>query len=128
MRTTEDLYERLRSITIAGSLGWGWAWHAVAVRNDGDDRAGFEEPVGFLLSASFNRPDINTGLMGRGTTRKAFVSRLADANEVARTAYTIYRLTVEHEAAECFHWNGCRVYDPHHTVAELGTLRGRVLA
>lgn len=74
---------------------------------------------GWLIRASFLRPDRETGEIGRGAGRWELVAGDASATAVVKTAWLCCELLVRHELMESFTYRGVRIFDPHHTVAEL---------
>lgn len=68
---------------------------------------------GWLVRLTFDRPDANTGVVGRGKSRQEFVPIGATVASVVRTCWVLVELTARHEAMEAFRFDGERVFDPH---------------
>lgn len=100
--------------------GWGWETRPATIFGSG---AG-DDVLGWMIRASFVRPDRDTGERGRGFGRWEFVACGATESAVVKTAWLLYDLVVRHEAMESFTYRGVRIFDPHHTVEQL-TLAGR---
>jgi hypothetical protein len=110
--TTTDLAVAMARVSIVGpfeSMGWQWHWsHAISPGRSG-----------WLIWATFARPDRDTGEMGRGCSRDEFVAYCASVSSVIKTMWLIIELTVRHEAMESFRVDGVLVFDPHRTIDEL---------
>lgn len=74
---------------------------------------------GWLIRATFLRPDRETGEVSRGAGRWELVAGDASATSVVKTAWLCCELLVRHELMESFTYRGVRIFDPHHTVDEL---------
>jgi hypothetical protein len=74
---------------------------------------------GFLIQASFKRPDTNTGKIGIGYGREMFINKKADERSVVFTAWVCIKLIVDHELLEAFRFKGVRLLDPHKTLEQL---------
>ncbi len=117
MSATVESIGELYAVLGAVELGHGSPlnsvqWEAVPAVLDG----GYH---GWLLRLSFTRPDRNTGELGRGASRWEFIGSCATESAVVKTAWLLCELTVRHEPMEAFTYAGVRIFDPHHTVAEL---------
>jgi hypothetical protein len=122
----ERLRRLLDSVRVRGAVDWGWQWWISSYRCDHPAGHNYH-PDGWLIWATYRRPDIDSLQPGLGTTRREFVPRGATESAVFETAFVILRLTVEHELMESFTIDGTRPFNPHHTVAELSAVRGRVV-
>lgn len=118
---TDHLRAVLADITFARScldMGWGWVVREVEVREVGS--APSDVPMlGWLISTSFQRPDRESGSIGRGRGREMWVPNGASLSAAVKTAWVAARLIVDHELMEAFKFRGRRVFDPHATVAKL---------
>lgn len=74
---------------------------------------------GWLVNTTFKRPDINTGEIGTGAGRKLFIERNSSASNVFFTCWILVDLIVKHELMEAIRFDGRRVLNPHHSLAEL---------
>lgn len=79
--------------------------------------------AGWLVQIAFTRPDANTGVVGEGHSRKEFVPIDCSPDTVVKTAWLLIELLHRHELMEAFLVDNHRVFNPHHTVAELQSLR-----
>lgn len=110
----EEVEQALARISLPNTaLDWQWKFHARKVPGDGGDISGW------LISATFMRPDTSTGKLGEGRSREEHVAFGAHPDSVVKTAYVILKLTVEHELMEAFRVDGARVFDPHRTIEQL---------
>lgn len=98
----DDLQTALLRVRVAAPLAWSWGWE---IRED--------FPHGFHVRVTFERPDRETGIMGRGAGRWLLVPANATAHDIAGTAFVAIKLIVEHELLEGFHFDGRRIFDPH---------------
>jgi hypothetical protein len=84
---------------------------------------GTEPPVfdsaGWLVSTTFQRPDRDSGVVGRGKGREWFIGVGTSESGVVKTAWLAAKQIVEHELMEAFRYQGKRVFDPHRTVEQL---------
>lgn len=111
---TKDLLAILAGVAFAPScLNLAWNW-------DVDVRG-----LGWLIRATFTRPDTHTGVLGRGHGRWEFIDIGASESGVVKTCWLLAELVVRHELMEAFLYQGRRIFDPHRTVAELSMPRRR---
>lgn len=75
--------------------------------------------VGWLINLTYERPDTFSGQVGTGRGRKEFVPYGAYESGVVKTAWLLLELLVRHELMEAFMYDGQRIFNPHHTVADL---------
>ncbi len=101
VRSRSALIDVLSRIEMRGWLGCAWGWDV-----DGIDG-------GWLIRATFVRPDRDTGKSGVGAGRWLQVDFDSTARAVIGTAFTAIKLVVDHESLEDFHVDGCRPFDPH---------------
>lgn len=110
--THADLLAVLDAISFAPScLALGWRWHVE-----------WHDEAGWLVRCSFDRPDTDSGEVGRGAGRLWFVERGATVGAVVKTAWSACRMVVEHELHEAFLFHGDRVFDPHADVDALAAV------
>ena len=99
----------LDGITFAPScVNMGWTWQIETLPGRG-----------WLVNTTFRRPDTHSGEIGTGTGRKEFISIGATESAVVKTCWLLAELIVRHELMEAFLYQGVRIFDPHHSVAEL---------
>jgi hypothetical protein len=110
VRTIEDLRAMLTRIEIGPPLAkMNWTFECATLA----------EHEGWLVWTTFDRPDANTGEIGRGRSRKEYVPPLASLSGVVRTCWLLVELTTRHEAMEAFLFNGARVFDPHRPIGTI---------
>jgi hypothetical protein len=110
VRTIEDLRAMLTRIEIGPPLAqMNWTFECESLT----------EHAGWLVRATFDRPDANTGEIGRGTSRKEYVPPSASLSGVVRTCWLLVELTTRHEAMEAFLFDGARAFDPHRPIDSL---------
>jgi hypothetical protein len=105
----------LDQITFAPScvnMGWAWQIEELRVAPSGTLR-------GWLVNTTFRRPDTHTGEVGTGAGRQELIAFGASESAIVKTAWLLAELIVRHELMEAFLYKGVRIFDPHHTVAEL---------
>ena len=104
----------LDQISFAPScVSMGWQWQVEELRlHSGELR-------GWLVNTTFRRPDTHTGEVGVGTGRKELIAYGASESAVVKTCWLLAELIVRHELMEAFLYQGVRIFDPHHSVAEL---------
>ena len=112
--TEADLHAVLDQVSFAPScVNMQWQWHVEELRLAGG------EVRGWLVNTTLRRPDTRTGEVGVGTGRKELVERGASETAVVKTCWLLAELIVRHELMEAFLFRGVRLFDPHHSVAEL---------
>jgi len=110
--------ERLRAVLDQISfspscVNMGWQWQIEELRlHSGVLR-------GWLVNTTFRRPDTHTGEIGVGTGRKELIAFGASESAVVKTCWLLAELIVRHELMEAFLYQGVRIFNPHHSVAEL---------
>lgn len=121
IESEEQLRAALDRVSFRPScLDMGWQWRVLTVlpaehyEENGD---------GWLISCSFQRPDTQTGAIGRGSGRWEFVARFSTISAVVKTAWVCVEKVVYHELLEAFCFDGNRVFDPHKSVFELAMPR-----
>lgn len=75
---------------------------------------------GWLINMTYERPDTFTGELGIGRGRSEFIYHGALESFVVKTAYVLLTMLVTHELMEAFMYEGKRLFNPHHTVGDLG--------
>lgn len=112
--TEEQLRAVLDQISFAPScVNMGWQWQIEELRQPSG------ELRGWLINTTFRRPDTHTGEIGTGAGRKELVALGASESAVVKTCWLLAELIVRHELMEAFLYQGIRIFDPHHSVAEL---------
>ena len=115
MRTTADVKAVLDRISFAPNcVDMGWAWEIEELHVGPDNSL-----KGWLVNTTFQRPDVETGVVGTGRGRKEYVAVGTSESGVVKTAWLLAELIVRHELMEAFLYRGVRIFDPHHTVDEL---------
>lgn len=76
-------------------------------------------PDGWLVRIRFKRPDTETGKEGYGYGRREFIARGSSVDSVVKTCWLLMELLLRHELMEAFRYQGCRVFNPHHSIEEL---------
>jgi hypothetical protein len=78
---------------------------------------------GWLVWVSFERPDTQTGKIGRGRGRDEIVWEGTALSGVVKTAYVLIELMVRHELMEGFRFDDARIFNPHNSVLDLAELQ-----
>lgn len=94
------------------NLDWNWTFKFRPFK----DGAGGE---GWLLWATFVRPDTHTGQVGEGRGRDEIVWKGATESSVVKTCWVLVEMLVRHELMEGFRYENLRIFDPHNTVGDL---------
>jgi hypothetical protein len=106
-----NLARVLNGITFAPScVNMDWDWEIAEV------------DTGFLIRTTFQRPDTETGEIGKGRGRWWFVDTAATDSGVVKTAWLACKQIVEHELMEAFLFSGVRVFNPHADIYDLHEL------
>ncbi len=116
IKTRADVLDVLSGVTFAPScVDMAWEWQVV-------DAIGAMIPplAGWLVRCSFQRPDRTTGKVERGFGRWWFVREGESESGLVKTAFSAAKMNIEHELMEAFRYRGVRIFDPHHTVDQLG--------
>ena len=82
----------------------------------------FIDPSNIYLQATFDEPDIVTGVVEQQFTRKWKLSPHMTKSEVIQTAFKCALTSAEHRCREHFRYKGSAVYSPHYDVDELEKL------
>lgn len=78
---------------------------------------------GWLVWVTFERPDTNTGVVGRGRSRSELVWKGSYYSSVVKTAWLLLELTIRHELMEGFRFDDQRIFNPHNSVFDLADLQ-----
>lgn len=107
-KTLLEVKKVLKDITFAPScLDMGWKWQAK------------ETKEGFLIRTSFQRPDTNTGKIGRGFGRWMHIDKDISTDGLVKSAWLCAELIIKHELMECFLFRRVRIFDPHKSLEDL---------
>jgi len=116
----------LDQISFAPScVSMGWQWQIEELRLHDGTRATpiewgtFGTLRGWLVNTTFQRPDTNTGKIGTGAGRQELIGFGASESAVVKTCWLLAELIVRHELLEAFLYQGVRIFNPHHSIAEL---------
>lgn len=113
--TTKELKEVFARITFVNTyLNFEWEFHAKPIITD---------QTGWLVWASFERPDSITGEVKRGRGREEVVWAGASLSSVVKTAWLLVELLIRHELMEGFRFDGVRIFNPHNSVLALASLQ-----
>lgn len=75
---------------------------------------------GFLIRASFERPDVyKNGEIGIGYGRWMHTPKDSSRSAIVKTAWLCVSLIVTHELMESFNFKGCAIFSPHKSVRDL---------
>lgn len=111
--TTTELRAAIGQVSFERScLDMGWQWEH-SVLNERDSLPGW------LVRCSFQRPDRDTGEVGRGFGRWWMIEHGTTVSALQKTMFAAAKMIVEHELMEAFKVNGRRPFDPHRTVQDL---------
>lgn len=100
-------------------MGWQWEAREASHLDPTAPTAGETVRAGWLIRCSFQRPERDTGEVGRGFGRWWYVERGTTVSGAVKTMFAAAKMIVEHELLEAFKFDGQRPFDPHHTVQEL---------
>lgn len=130
IKNLEQLERGLGRIKFRPScIDMGWKWRIEDVYGltgaDAEGKPDFTQ-IGWHISASFKRPDTDTGKTGIGYGRREFVEFGASISALVKTAWVCINMTINHEQLEGFCFDGERVFDPHKSVYELATPRKKM--
>lgn len=124
IKTTDELKAVLDKIAFLNTaLDFKWQFHHDSIMIPVGLVLKYEWCHGWLLWCSFERPDTNTGKIGRGRGRDEIVWEGATVSAVVKTCWVLVELLVRHELMEGFRWDGARIFNPHNTVEELAALQ-----
>ena len=118
LTTVEEMQRAIARVSFANScLDMGWDWEVSALGLDDD----------FKLRCSFQRPDTNTGELGRGWGRWWLIDNGVSESGLLKTMFAAAKMIVDHELMEAFKVDGIRPFDPHNDVEDLLFVSGRVI-
>jgi hypothetical protein len=131
--TLSDVKNILDNISFVEScIDFHWGWEVVEVegnatvedyeRNSLEETTGYVKinPIrGFLISTTFQRPDINTGIMGTGKGRRMWIEETASETSIVMTAWVCVELIVKHETMEAFKYRNAKLLNPHKNLEQL---------
>ena len=140
--TTEELVKILSKIVFANSVmdfHWQFEYRPISVTYEGDAEffdANLNQMVkannptrkGWLIWASFDRPDTNSGEAGRGRGRDEIIWEGWTASAVVKTAWVIVTMLVQHELMEGYRIQQddgslARIFNPHNSIAQLASIQ-----
>ncbi len=78
-----------------------------------------KDSEGWLIHATFERPDTDTGAIGTGRGRDEIIFRGSTESCVVKTCWVLVEMLVKHELMEGFRYQDYRIFDPHHSVYDL---------
>lgn len=111
IRDTEHLETAVQRVSFATScLDMGWRWECRDVASPSR---------GWLIRCSFQRPDRETGTVGRGFGRWWYIADGTSESALWKTMFAAAKMIVEHELLEAFKVDGKRPFDPHRSVQDL---------
>ena len=114
IKSEAQLRTVLDQISFAPScVNMGWQWQIEELRLQSS------ELRGWLVNTTFRRPDTHTGEIGIGAGRQELITYGASESAVVKTCWLLAELIVRHELMEAFLYQGVRIFDPHHSIAEL---------
>lgn len=120
IRNEQTLRAVMSQVAFAPScLDMGWDWDVTPTTSA-------EGPSGWFIRCSFQRPDTDTGQVGRGFGRWWIIESGTTVGGVVKTMWAACKMIVEHELHEAFLYRGARVFDPHADVDRLREANRRV--
>jgi hypothetical protein len=78
---------------------------------------------GWIVWVSFERPDTQSGKIGRGRGRDEIIWEGTTESGVVKTAWLLVELMSRHELMEGFRYKGYRIFNPHHSVLDLAKVQ-----
>ena len=78
---------------------------------------------GWLVWVSFERPDTQSGEVGRGRGRDEIIWEGTTESGVVKTAWLLVKLMLDHEIMEGFRYKDYRIFNPHHSVLDLAKVQ-----
>ncbi len=117
LRGVRDVLARIKLTPSCIDMGWKWEVDfSYGKKVDGGDGILIR---GYLIRTTFRRPDRTTGVIGTGYGGWHFVPVDADATTVVKRAYVAMEAILRHELMEAVHYDGDRIFDPHHDLSDL---------
>lgn len=120
----DDVISILNQITFKKScVNFDWTPHVEQVYKRSSPSYSGEELdydiAGWLVNTTFNRPDIDSGQIGKGPSRQMFVPCGATETSLFFSYWIAVEKTTIHELMEAIQFKGISVLNPHHTLDEL---------
>jgi len=117
LTTVKKIRATIARVSFANScLDMGWDWEVESwIR-----QCGF-----YRIRCSFQRPDTNTGMLGRGWGRWWILDSDVSESGLLKTMFAAAKMIVDHELMEAFKVDGVRPFDPHNDVEDLLKVSGR---
>ena len=116
MTTTEEVRAALSRVSMRNSvLDFSWSFEVEPIVHG--------SRKGWLVWCSFERPDTDSGVVGRGRGRDEIVWEGTTISGVVKTAWLLIELLVRHELMEGFRFNGYRIFNPHNSVYVLAEVQ-----
>jgi hypothetical protein len=115
--TIEDLIKALLLVEFdEDSLFYAWNFKVCGEQCEDPQRPGW------WMHVSFQRPDIETGEVGRGRGRTDFIAKGATVSAAVKTVWAMVQAIVMHELMHGFTYRGRPLFDPHATVDSLHSI------
>lgn len=108
-KTLEKVEEILSDISFANScLNLNWKFEVKEIEE------------GFLIRASFTRPDVyKDGEIGIGFGRWMYFDKDSSTSAIVKTAWLCLELIVKHELLEMVQYKRIKFFNPHKSINEL---------
>lgn len=115
----EELLRRViaRVTQSPSCVDMGWEWDVREVFYNAVH--GQTESAGFLIRCSFQRPDTNSGKVGRGWGRFFHLNEDESVTGVVKTMKLAMTRIVDHEIDEMIRYMDERIFDPHYDISDL---------
>ena len=120
VQTTSELEKVLGDVKFVNSVldfKWRFDYKPFCFQNE------IGTNTGWLIWVTFERPDCNTGIIGRGKGREEIIWYNSTVSSVVKTCWLLVELMIRHELMEGFTWQGKRIFNPHNTVSSLAKLQ-----
>lgn len=118
-----DLKKILDNISFVEScINFKWKWTVIEINGQyWDDIEPYSKGniKGFLINTTFQRPDINTGIVGIGKGRRMWIEETASETSVVMSAWVCVELILKHETLESFLYKKAKILNPHKTLEQL---------
>lgn len=122
IETNSQLEAALKQITFINTvLDFKWKFHY----SDVEVKYPIPGPgrQAWLVWVSFERPDTDTGTMGRGRGRDEIIWKGTTLSGVIKTCWLLVELMVRHELMEGYRWYDARIFNPHNSVLDLAKVQ-----
>lgn len=107
-KTIDEVRKILSKVTFAPScVNLGWQWEVKEIEE------------GFLIRASFQRPEVQTGIVGTGYGRWMVVNKDCPTHGIVKTVLLCVELILRHEFYEAFLYRGAQILNPHKSLTDL---------